>query len=674
MVGVPGTENTKRDPKSHLVQCGVFGRSLCSELAVSERREWLVTNGLGGFACGTVAGMLTRRYHGILVAALEPPLGRRLLVATFDEVAHYDGRSYALATNRYRDGTIDPRGYEVIERFETDGTMPVWTFALGDALVEKRIWMEYGENTTYVRYTFVRGRSEIDLSVRPFTDDRDYHGTTHASLRMPLVSTIADGVRIDAFAGATPVFVTAHAAAFEAQPLWYRDFLLAREADRGLDATEDHFSPGTFSIRLAPSESATFVASVHADVDLAGALDRARARDAILRQTYRSAHPETEPPAWIERLTLAADRFIVKRTTAGVEGRTIVAGYPWFGDWGRDTMIALPGLLLATGRAELAREILATFARFIDGGMLPNALPEPGSALEYNTVDAALWFVEAVAAYRDATGDADFVSSIFGKLEEIVDATLGGTRFGIRVEADGLVYAGTENTQLTWMDARVDGIAVTPRIGKPIEICALWYNALSRLAELAPDAARDAARFTALAETTRAGFDRFWNLERDYPFDVIDGPGGNDSAIRPNAIFAVSLKHSPLSVERQRAIVRTCATTLYARTGLRSLAPDDPHYRNAYGGSPAQRDGAYHQGTAWLWLLGPFICASLRVTDDADAVRALFEPIADALDANAIGFLAELNEPEAPFAPDGAFAQAWSVGEILRAWHATLAQ
>jgi predicted glycogen debranching enzyme len=656
------------------VQCGVFGRSLCSELAISERREWLVTNGLGGFACGTVAGLLTRRYHGILIAALEPPLGRRLLVATFDEAAFYDGRTYALATNRYRDGTIDPRGYNAIERFETDGTTPVWTFALGDALVEKRIWMEYGENTTYVRYTYLRGRSELDLSVRPFTDDRDYHGSTHASLRMPLVSSIVDGVRIDAFAAATPVFVAAHGAVFDAQPLWYRDFSLAREADRGLDATEDHFSPGTFSLRLGPGESATFVASVHADVELAGALDRARARDAMLRQTYRRAHPATEPPAWVDRLTLAADRFIVKRTTGGIEGRTIIAGYPWFGDWGRDTMIALPGLLLATGRADLAREILATFARFIDGGMLPNALPEPGSPLEYNTVDAALWFVEAVAAYRHATGDAAFVASIFAQLESIVDATLGGTRYGIRVEADGLVHAGTENTQLTWMDARVDGIAVTPRIGKPIEISALWYNALSRLAELAPDAARDPARFTALAQTTHAGFDRFWNRERDYAFDVIDGPGGNDPAIRPNALFAVSLKHSPFSLERRRAIVRTCARTLYARTGLRSLAPDDPHYRSVYGGSPAERDGAYHQGTAWVWLLGPFISASLRVAEDADAVRALFEPIADALDANAIGFLAELNEPESPFAPDGAFAQAWSVGEVLRAWHAALAQ
>ncbi len=650
---------------------GVFGRSLCAELAISEKREWLATNGLGGFACGTIAGVLTRRYHGILVAALEPPLARRLLVATFADVAHYRGHAFALGTNRYRDGTIDPHGYTAIERFETEGTTPVWTFALADALVEKRVWMEYGENTTYVRYALARASAPIDLVVRAFTDDREYHGSTHAALQVPLVSPVADGVRVDAFAHATPVFVTAHGATFRSEPLWYRDFLLAREVDRGLDATEDHFSPGSFSVRLAPGESVTFVASVHADVEPAGALDRARARDRTLLETFRRAHCAAKAPAWIERLILAADRFVVKRTTDGVDGRTIVAGYPWFGDWGRDTMIALPGLLLVTGRAEIAREILATFVRFIDAGMLPNALTEAGSPSDYNTVDAALWFVEAVAAYRDATGDAAFVASTFAQLESIVDATLRGTRYGIRVEPDGLVHAGTENTQVTWMDARVDGVAVTPRIGKPIEISALWYNALRRLAELAPDAGRDPARFVALAETTRASFDRFWNDARAYPFDVLDGPAGNDASIRPNAIFAVSLKYSPFSAQRQRAIVEACATLLYARTGLRSLAPDDPHYRAFYGGSPAQRDGAYHQGTAWLWLLGPFVSASLRVNGDADVARALLEPIADELDAGAIGYLAELNQPEAPFAPDGAFAQAWSVGEVLRAWHAT---
>jgi predicted glycogen debranching enzyme len=652
------------------VQGGVFGRSLCAELAVSERREWLVTNGLGGFACGTIAGLRTRRYHGLLVAALAPPVARRLLVANVDEIARYRGRAYALASNRYRDGTIDPHGYTAIERFETDGTMPVWTFALGDALIEKRIWMEYGENTTYVRYAHVRGRDAIDLSVRAFTDDRDFHATTHAAGQTPLVSAFADGFRVDAFVDATPVFVSAHAASFQSDELWYRDYLLARERDRGLDDVEDHFSPGKFTLRLQPGENATFVASVHADSDAAGALERARARDAALLQTYRRAQRGPAAPAWVERAVLAADRFVVERTTPGEAGRTIVAGYPWFGDWGRDTMIAIPGLLLATGRAEIAREILATFSRFIDAGMLPNALPEPGSPLDYNTVDAAFWFIEAVAAYRAASGDAAFVASMFAQLESIVDATLEGTRYGIAAGADGLVYAGTENTQLTWMDARVDGVAVTPRIGKPIEISALWYNALRRLAELAPDASRDATRFATLADTTRASFARFWNADKNYAFDVIDGPGGNDASIRPNALFAVSLEHSPLSPERQRAVVDTCETLLFARTGLRSLAPDDPRYCAVYGGSPAQRDGAYHQGTAWVWLLGPFISASLRAYGDAAAVRALFDPIADALDADAVGFLAELNQAQAPYTPDGAFAQAWSLGEVLRAWHA----
>ena len=634
-------------------------------------REWLATSGIGGFACGTIAGLLTRRYHGLLVASLAPPLARRLFVTKFDESATYDGRGYALGTNRYRDGTLDPTGYTHIGRFEVAGTMPVWTFELDDAVVEKCVWMEYGENTTYVRYTFVRGRSAVELSVRAFTNDRDFHDTTRASAVAPVVTNIADGFRVDAFERATPVYVTAAGATFAAENVWYRDFLLVRERERGLDDSEDHFCPGSFAIRLQPGESVTFVASLRADAEPAHALERSRERDAMLRAAYARAHPATVAPAWIDRLVLAADRFVVTRATAGVAGMTIIAGYPWFGDWGRDTMIALPGLLLATGRAAIAREILATFARFVDGGMLPNALPEPGEPLAYNTVDAALWYIEAVAAYRKATGDAAFVASIFTQLESIADATIAGTRFGIRVDSDGLVYAGTQNTQLTWMDARVDGIAVTPRVGKPIEISALWYNALMRLAELAPDAGRDASRFLAFADTTRASFERFWNAATEYPYDVIDGPDGDDAAIRPNAIFAVSLEHSPFSRERARSIVTTCTSMLYARTALRSLAPGDAHYRAHYGGSPAERDGAYHQGTAWLWLLGPFIVASLRVTGDRAANRALFDPIVDALDADAIGFLAELAQPEAPFAPDGAFAQAWSVGEILRAWHVT---
>ena len=648
---------------------GLFERSLFANLEISERREWLATNGIGGFACGSLAGLLTRRYHGILVASLEPPLHRRLLVAKFDEIARYIGRAYPLGANRYCDGTIDPQGYTSIERFQIVGTMPVWTFAFDDAVLEKRVWMEYGDNTTYVRYTFVRGRGAIDLSVRAFTDDRDYHGSTHASNAAPIVTSVTGGIRVDAFAGATPVFVTAAGATFAAENIWYRDFLLARETERGLDDTEDHFCPGSFSLRLNPGESVTFVASLRAECDATGALERSLERDAMLRDTYARAHANAVAPAWIERLVLAADRFVVKRSTAGVDGITIVAGYPWFGDWGRDTMIALPGLLLATGRASIAREILATFARFVDDGMLPNALPEVGAALEYNTVDAALWFVEAVAAYRDATGDAAFVASIFSQLESIVDATVAGTRFGIRLAADGLVHAGLENTQLTWMDARVDGVSVTPRVGKPIEISALWYNALLRLAELAPEAGRDTTRFTRLADATRAGFERFWNAATDYPFDVLDGPGGNDATIRPNALFAASLEHSPLSVDRRRAIVTTSISALYALTGVRSLAPTDSRYRAHYGGSPTERDGAYHQGTAWVWLLGPLVVATLRVSGDAVRARALLAMIEGELDAGAIGYLAELAQPEAPFAPDGAFAQAWSVGEVLRAWH-----
>jgi predicted glycogen debranching enzyme len=648
-----------------------IGRSFVTEPPIAQRREWLVTNGVGGFACGTLAGMLSRRYHGMLVAASEPPLGRRLRVAKYDETLTYDGVAVALGTDRWFDGTVAPAGYPNISSFSRDGSSCVWRFAYADATIEKRVWMEYGANTTYARYTHLSGRDPVAIDVRAFVNDRDFHTTTRNSPIVPAIARIADGVRCDFFGDASPVFLTASAAACTPDGIWYRNFSLTRETERGLDDRDDHVSACVFTCTLAVGESMTVVASDRPDAGADGALERARDRDGMLRAAYASAHGMApKPPAWIETLTFAADQFIVARPASGEHGMTIVAGYPWFGDWGRDTMIALPGLLLATGRADVARKILATFGGLVDRGMLPNALPERGAPLMYNTVDAALWFVEAVAAYRDATGDVHFVASIFATLEAIVNGYLAGTRYGIGVDADGLVKAGETGSQVTWMDARVDGVAITPRVGKPVEISALWYNALMRLASLARDVGGAPGRFEQLASVTRAGFDRFWNASGEYLYDVIDGPAGDDATLRPNQLFAVSLPNSALDPDRRRAVVRACGRALYLPFGLRSLDPHDPHYAGSYGGSPEHRDGAYHQGTGWTWLLGPFATAHLRAFGDPAAARAYLEPIADALEAGAIGTLAELCQPEAPYTADGAFAQAWSVGEIMRAWHA----
>jgi len=414
------------------------------------------------------------------------------------------------------------------------------------------------------------------------------------------------------------------------------------------------------------------VLSVEAEPALDGeqAWQRRRAHEALVLLDWRKAQPAAgDAPPWIEQLVLAADQFVVGRPLAAdPDGRSVIAGYHWFGDWGRDTMIALPGLTLVTGRPETARRILSTFARFVDRGMLPNVFPDAGQAPEYNTVDAALWYVEAVRAYHAATGDDAGLREFFPALEQIVHGYVAGTRYGIRVDGDGLVTAGEPGVQLTWMDARVGDWVVTPRIGKPVEINALWYNALVAMARLAGRLGHPTDGWEAMAERAAAGFARFWNEAAGHCHDVIDGPDGDEPALRPNQILAVSLPASPLSPERQRRVVDACARHLLVSYGLRSLAPGEPGYQPRYRGGPRERDGAYHQGTAWAWFLGPFALAHHRVHRDREAARALLEPIAQHLTDHGLGSIAEVFEAEAPFRPDGCIAQAWSVAETLRAW------
>jgi predicted glycogen debranching enzyme len=651
-----------------------FGRSTCGDLATAESREWLVTNGLGGFACGTIAGTLTRRYHGLLLAALKPPVGRTLMVAGFEAIASYSGAAYELAANRWRDGTIAPRGYTHIERFVLDGSMPVWEYALGDALLEKRIWMDHGSNTTFVRYTQLRGESGIGLRVRALANYRDFHATTRSGDRHMNVSEWGAGVRVEAFAGARPVYLAADRGGCVPQYEWYRDFRLACETERGLDDLDDHLCVAEFDVMLSMGDPVTFVASdcARAPGDGTASLQRQHERESDLVKRWEHVSSETaRAPAWLRRCVLAADQFVVARPLQDdPEALSVIAGYPWFGDWGRDTMIALTGLTLRTGRPEIARKILTTFAAYVDGGMLPNYFPDGGETPEYNTVDAALWYVQAVAAYVEASGDIATLRELFPALDGIVRAYRDGTRFGIHVDpADGLIYAGEEGVQLTWMDAKVGDWVVTPRIGKPVEIAALWYNALRHLALLAPRAGVDGTKYANYAEATAKGFERFWNDERGYCYDVLDGPHGNDPSLRPNQLFALSLPHSALAPERSQTIVRVCAGQLLASTGLRSLGPQEPAYTGSYGGSPSARDGAYHQGTSWLWLLPVFAMAYARAFKDAPGARRFLDTYGDALERQAVGTLGEIADGDAPFTPRGAFAQAWSVAEAIRAWH-----
>ena len=652
-----------------------FGREVTGTLAVAESREWLCANGLGGFASGTVAGLPTRRYHGLLVAALKPPVGRTVLVTGLHERVEYDGTTYELSTARWADGTVAPEGYRLVERFYLDGTTPVWHYACADTLVEKRVWMEPGANTTYVRYRLLRvgAGGPVRLALRALVSYREFHATTHGPGWQMTVAPAGQGLQVTAYEGAVPFSIQVPGATVESAHDWYVGFRLAAEEARGLDALDDSLHAGTFTATLAADRPLTAVLSTEARPDLDGerAWARRRAHETEVLLAWLKAQPAAGlAPAWIERLVLAADQFLVRRPLAtDPGGLSIIAGYHWFGDWGRDTMIALPGLTLSTGRPEAARRILTTFAGFVDGGMLPNVFPDAGERPEYNTVDAALWYVEAMRAYHEATRDDGALRELFPALEQIVRAYAAGTRYGIRVdEADGLVTAGEPGVQLTWMDARVGDRVVTPRTGKPVEINALWYNALVALTGLARALGRSAIEWEGMAARAAAGFARFWNAEAGYCYDVIDGPDGPEAALRPNQILAVSLPASALPADRQRQVVDACARRLLISYGLRSLAPGEPGYQPRYAGGPRERDGAYHQGTAWGWLLGPFALAYDRVHGDRSAARALLEPMAQHLGDYGVGSIAEVFDAEPPFAPGGCIAQAWSVAETLRAW------
>jgi predicted glycogen debranching enzyme len=652
-----------------------FGREICGGLAAAESREWLVTNGIGGYASGTVAGSQTRRYHGLLVAALQPPVGRTQLVSAIDEIVHYDGADFSLATHRWASGAVDPQGLLLLEDFHLTGSTPVWTYALADALLEKRVWMRQGENTIYIQYTLVRGSTALEMELKAQVNYRDFHSLTHAGDWRMNIAPIENGVKVLAFDGATPFYLKSSAATCEPRHEWYLGCFLGEETARGLSDREDRLFAALFRTRLKIGSSVVIVATTEVNALLDGETARAERANYEVKlfqdwQAKNEALAE-EAPSWLWQLILAADQFIVKRSLPDEpDGRSIIAGYHWFGDWGRDTMIALPGLALATGRAGVARQILLAFLPYVDGGMLPNNFPDAGGKPEYNTVDAALWYFESIRQYFEATQDAVTLQKLFPVLVVMIDAHIAGTRYNIHADpADGLLYAGDPGVQVTWMDAKIGDWVVTPRTGKPVEINALWINALETMAGFARLLAKPGDTYEKVAAKARKSFQRFWNADRGCCFDVIDAPGGNDALLRPNQIFAVSLPVSPLTPEQQKAVVDVCARQLLTSYGLRSLAPGEAGYTGHYGGSPRDRDAAYHQGTVWGWLLGPFALAHYRVYHDREAALRFLEPLGRQIYASGLGTLSEIFDGDAPFTPRGCIAQSWTVAEVLRAWH-----
>jgi predicted glycogen debranching enzyme len=635
---------------------------------------------MGGYASGTVAGLLTRRYHGLLVAALNPPLGRTLLLTKLDETVGYGESVSSLCTNRWQDEIVEPHGYRHIEQFSLEGSIPVWRFAIADAVLEKRLWMQPGANTTYVHYTLSRATQPLKLTLKAFVNYRDYHSRTQGQGWEMTIAPVESGVSVLAYPKAVPFYLRCDSADLTPAHEWYYHFDLAVERYRGLDDHEDHLHVATFESTLNPGQSLTFVASTDLQSNLKGAaaLKVRQVYEQKLLNRWQTDRLERgvngkNTPDWVSHLVLAADQFIVERSLPEQPGgKTIIAGYPWFSDWGRDTMISLPGLTLATGRPEVARSVLRTFAQYIDRGMLPNRFPDAGEKPEYNTVDATLWYFEAIRAYYSATEDEDLLNELFAVLAEIIDWHCRGTRYNIHLDAtDGLLYAGEAGVQLTWMDAKVGDWVVTPRIGKPVEVNALWYNALRTLAKFARQLGKPHQEYDAIADRTLAKFSRFWNPATGYCYDVLDSPVGHDASLRPNQIFAVSLPESPLTPNQQRSVVEVCGRALLTSHGLRSLAPDHPDFQGHYGGNPQQRDGAYHQGTVWGWLLGPFVQAHLRVYSNPVQARQLLEPMANHLIAHGLGSLSEIFDGDAPFTPRGCIAQAWTVAEVLRVWQAT---
>jgi len=653
-----------------------FGRAICGDLEQAERREWWLANGLGGYAAGTVAGSLTRRYHGLLIAPVEPPLGRRLVWAKADaELVDGDER-WPLFTNRWSGGTVSPAGNVHVESFHLDGTVPVWRFAIGRIRVEARIWLEPGANTTYVAWRLAAGSEPLSralsLNVRLMVNDRDHHGQTASGEIDPQLEFDQTGLRV-CQRGYVVKFRVRRGAITPARQ-WIENFDLPAERKRGLADRDNHLQVAEAHLELAPGEWAGIVGSLEADrtCDIAAALDRRRQRQReVLDQAARRVPAMATAPDWIAQLLLAADSFVFARPLPPdrPEGKSVIAGYPWFGDWGRDTMICLPGLTLATGRQEWARDILLTFARFVDRGMLPNVFPGAGDKPDYNTVDAGLWFFEAWRAYVEQSRDHDTLAQVFPILAEIIEWHLKGTRYGIRVDPDdALLRAGEPGVQLTWMDAKVGNWVVTPRIGKPVEINALWYNALCVMGDFARALGRPAELYSELVERVRASFGRFRDERTGGLYDVIDGPSGNDASVRPNQLLAVSLRYSPLPPDRQAPIVALCGRLLLTSYGLRSLSADHRDYKPRYRGDPWHRDGAYHQGTAWAWLLGHYALAEYRVHGDAGLALHRLAAIRDHLFDAGLGTLSEIFEAAPPHLPVGAPSQAWSVACVLDAW------
>jgi predicted glycogen debranching enzyme len=652
-------------------------------------KEWLVTNGVGGYASGTVSGALTRRYHGMLVAALPTPFGRTMMFNyVWESLRWPDGRTASLHTVvDTQDGKeFDTSRYLV--GFRLEAGLPVWTYELEGVRFEKRVLMPYLQNTTHISYTLLSNQA-VRLELRPYVAFRLHEAPVSHPVAAPYaLSALGEQFEIAPGGDLPPLRLFLHGTdkAFTVLPQEFRHAAYALEQNRGYECCGDLWSPGYFRLMLAPEAPGTLVASTES-WETIGALNPGELPYAESRRRSRllDCAKKVQRTGLAAELVLAADQFIIvpagrveeaaRARAMGDEVRTVIAGYHWFTDWGRDTMISLEGLALCTGREREAGYILRTFGHYVRDGLIPNMFPEGTKEGLYHTADATLWFFHAIHRYLAKTGDRSTLRQLMPKLKSIYQHHVTGTRFGIGVDAsDGLLRQGEEGYQLTWMDAKVDDWVVTPRRGKAVEINALWYNALTLLAGwLREEGDPMAPEVDESAERARESFNRrFWYDDGGYLYDIVDGEQGDDSACRPNQLFAISLDHPVLDEARWRPVFDVVRQRLATPVGLRSLAPGHRDYKAQYYGDLRARDAAYHQGTVWGWLAGPFVDAWLRLNpgDKAGARKALsgFEMH---LDDGGVGTLSEIFDAEEPYTPRGCIAQAWSIAEVLRAWIAT---
>ncbi|PKK91287.1 MAG: glycogen debranching protein [Candidatus Wallbacteria bacterium HGW-Wallbacteria-1] len=653
----------------------IAGRRILGNLDEALTREWIIANGLGGYSSTTVVGANTRRFHGLLIASQEPPVKRWVVLNRLEEEIIINGKVTPLSTNVYLDA-VYPRGNNTLESFEYENH-PVFTHLVGPVRIVKQVILGYGSEVLAVRYRVSNCRGKVRLVITPIVSMRDIHDVIFMGNAVFQVSGEAGDnqacVRRSDLK-APDLWMLSDRAKFypmDERNRWYLNFRYVRDEKRGEKFSEDGYAPGKFMVDLEGDGYFTLYFSTdsisHAD---------AMAAISVTTDRWASLVPARESfDSFYRALHRGADRFIVKRATTG--GKTVIAGYPWFADWGRDTMISLPGLTLSTGRYEDARSILETYAAYCDRGMLPNRFPDQGTEPEYNNVDAALWFFYSVYKYLQYTGDYDFIKDkIYPHLMDIVRQTIRGTRYNIHMDEDDcLVSAGEEGVQLTWMDARVNGRVITPRMGKPVEINALWYNALRTLSFLCGKFGElsEAHRLFSLATRVRESFTRLFSRETGGLYDVIDFLGKPVDEIRPNQIFALFLPYPILSLDKARSVFEEVTDHLYTSYGLRSLSPDSKDYHPNYRGDLVKRDEAYHQGTVWTFLIGPYVTSFLRIfgrsEENLAKVEMMLQPFKTHLEEYGIDCISEIFEANGPHWAEGCFHQAWSVAEILRVYH-----